>query len=620
MGDKLKMIPLCQLQRSKINVRKTEPLIKVPQLAESILEKGLLENLVVRPVPKNGHNAMVYEVTAGGRRLAALKLLAKRGSIERKHLVRCLIRNDDDAAAVEVSLSENFIREGLHPADEFEAFSAMVRDGSSVDDVAARFRVTPTFVQQRLKLAAVSPRLVEEYRKCAITLEQLTAFTVSDDHKAQEAVWFDSPYTDLPAPAIRRLLTKANVEGSDRRARFIGVKAYETAGGIIIRDLFDTKDEGYFADSQLLDRLVAEKLDQAAQAVRKEGWLWVEVHGDADYAMLSDFGRVQPAEVLLSKKEEARLSRLCERYDALVSELEDEVNETARAELDWISTEIDGLQAKKLVWTDDLMVQAGAIITLGHDGVLHVIRGLVKGSLKAKAPDGAPEQAAKRKSDSAYSDAVRLELSAQRTAALRECVAAQPGVALTALLCALAGTLLYSESGRSCLHVGATEVFLDRASPAIRESKAGQAFQARHVAWLQRLPERESLWSWVADLDVDGRLDLLAHCVALTVDTLDGPPASLGRLEHSAVLANAVGLDMRAWWRPTQANFFARVSKDGIVAAVAEGASPEVSRRLIGLKKGEMAAEAEKLLAESVWLPAPLRDIRETETIDPQQQ
>jgi len=619
MGYKLKMIPLCQLQRSKTNVRKTNSNADIDQLAVSIEAVGLLENLVVVPAAGSDRSRKVFEVVAGGRRFAALKLLAKRKRIGRDFPVPCQVRTDS-SSATEASLAENFVRAGLHPADEFEAFSAMVRDGSSVDDVAARFRVTPTFVQQRLKLAAVSPRLVEEYRKGAMTLEQLTAFTVSDDHKAQETIWFDGPYADLPAQAIRRLLTKANVEGSDRRARFIGTKAYEAAGGTIIRDLFDTEDEGYFADSQLLDRLVAQALELAAQGVRKEGWLWVEVHADADYATLSDFDRVQPAEALLSKKEEARLSRLGERYDALVSELEDEVNETAQSELNRISAEIDGLQAKKLVWTDNLMVQAGVIVTLSQDGVLHVIRGLVKGSLKAKATDGASQQAAKRKSDSAYSDAVRLELSAQRTAALRESVAAQPGVALTTLLYTLAGTLLYSGPNSSCLHVGATEIFLDRASPAIQDSRAGQAFQARHAAWLERLPERESLWSWVAALDVDGRLDLLAHCVALTVDALDRPSSSLGSLEHSAVLANAVGLDMRAWWRPTQANFFARVSKDGIVAAVAEGASPEVSRRLIGLKKGEMAAEAEKLLAESVWLPAPLRDIRETETIDPQQQ
>src|SRR5438128_1595513 len=102
MGDKLKMIPLCQLQRSKINVRKTEPLIDIGQLATNIAEKGLLENLVVRPVRRGERKDAAYEVTAGGRRLAALKLLAKRGKLDRRYLVRCLVRNDDDGDAVEV--------------------------------------------------------------------------------------------------------------------------------------------------------------------------------------------------------------------------------------------------------------------------------------------------------------------------------------------------------------------------------------------------------------------------------------------------------------------------------------------------------------------------------------
>src|SRR5204862_7886959 len=128
--------------------------------AASIAANGLLENLVVHP---NRHGrGDTYEVVAGGRRLAALKLLAKRNTIDREHRVPCLIL-ENGTASTEASLAENFVRSPVHPADQFEAFAGLVHDGLSTDEIAARFGVTPVFVQQRLKLATVPPRLVAEY-------------------------------------------------------------------------------------------------------------------------------------------------------------------------------------------------------------------------------------------------------------------------------------------------------------------------------------------------------------------------------------------------------------------------------------------------------------------------
>ena len=163
-----------------------------------------------------------------------------------------------------MSLAENVVRTPLHPADQFEAFSKLRAQGLGVEDIAARFGITPKTVQQRLKLAAVSPRLMAVYRDGEMDLDQLVAFTITDDHEAQERVWFDNPAYDRQPHALRRTLTQTLVEGSDRRARYIGAEAYEQAGGTVIRDLFRTDDEAYFTDSQLLDRLVSEKLAEEA--------------------------------------------------------------------------------------------------------------------------------------------------------------------------------------------------------------------------------------------------------------------------------------------------------------------------------------------------------------------
>ena len=111
-----------------------------------------------------------------------------------------------------------------------------------------------------------------------MTLEQLMAFTVSGDHERQEQVWerLQSSYTREPY-VIRRLLTEGAVRASDKRARFIGIEAYEAAGGAVLRDLFQGDDGGWLQDVALVDRLVAERLAREAEAVRAEGWRWIEV-------------------------------------------------------------------------------------------------------------------------------------------------------------------------------------------------------------------------------------------------------------------------------------------------------------------------------------------------------
>jgi ParB family chromosome partitioning protein len=179
----------------------------------------------------------------------------------------------------------------MHPADQFAAFKRLVDEGRSAEDVAARFGVTVLLVTQRLKLAGVSPRLMKLYREEAMNLEQLMAFTVSDDHAAQETAWFDAPDYDRCPRSIRRRLTSDHVAATDRRAVFAGLDAYREAGGHIITDLFQAEDEGYLTDPPLLDRLCAARLEREAEAVRAEGWKWVEIIPDASYETLRGYGR-----------------------------------------------------------------------------------------------------------------------------------------------------------------------------------------------------------------------------------------------------------------------------------------------------------------------------------------
>lgn len=183
-------VPLNKLKKSPRNVRKTEhAAVEVESLAASITANGMLQNLVVEPeCDGDGEPTGYYFVTVGeGRRLAQL-LRAKRRQIKKTELIRCVLDTEHDAH--EISLAENVIRSAMHPADEYEAFALLhAEKGMAAEDIAARFGVTPAVVRQRLKLAAVSPALMKLYREEEISLEQLMAFTITDDHVRQEAVW-----------------------------------------------------------------------------------------------------------------------------------------------------------------------------------------------------------------------------------------------------------------------------------------------------------------------------------------------------------------------------------------------------------------------------------------------
>ena len=151
METKILHIPLGKLSKSHLNVRRTESKIGIEALAENIARNGLLQSLaVVEIAGKPGHHA----VTGGGRRLAALKLLAKQGRIARDADIPCILVEADEE---EASLAENEVRQALHPADAFESYDRLHKKGLGAEDIAARFGVTAHVVRQRLRLAAVSP-------------------------------------------------------------------------------------------------------------------------------------------------------------------------------------------------------------------------------------------------------------------------------------------------------------------------------------------------------------------------------------------------------------------------------------------------------------------------------
>jgi ParB family chromosome partitioning protein len=603
-------VPLSRLKKSPKNVRKV-PHTKadIKAFAASIGALGMLQYPVVEPeLGPRGKPTGNYLVNAGeGRRLAQL-LRVKRKEIRPDEPIRCIL--DTEHSATEISLAENAIRSDMHPCDQYEAFAKLhSEEGKSAEDIAARFGVTATVVRQRLKLGAVSPKLRALYRKGEMNLDQLSAFAITEDHERQERVWRELPAFNRRRDNILHALSEGQVRSDDRRAVFVGSKAYEQAGGSIIRDLFDAEGGGFFADAELLNGLVREKLQRHADKVAAEGWRWVVAEPEFDHEASAAMRRVYAKPVPLSKTERQRLRKLETRYDALCDKYPHSDVPAGDAEkLGRIEAAIEVLRREEYKARE--VALAGAFVSLAGDGSVRVERGFVRSEdepeSKTKAKDQKNPSAKDADGVAPLSEKLVAELTAYRTSALRNELAQHPATALIALVHTLALATFFERSEGSCLEITPKSAWLSGHAPGIDESVAEKQIAERHTAWAKRLPQKpEALWTFIHGLSEDERSGLLAHCVSLTVNAIRAPRQSTDESEaHAAVLAREVGLDMTAYWQPTATSYFGRVSKERIVEAVRDGASKEAAENIVRLKKPAMAEAAETALAGKGWLPA----------------
>lgn len=599
-------IPLDRLAPWQGNVRRTGRSEGIDSLAASIAAHGLLQSLVVRQDKGDG-----YEVVAGRRRILALRKLAKAGTLAPDHPVPCNVIADA-ANGTEVSLAENAMREPMHPADEFDAFKALQEQGMEAADIAARFGVSEAVVRKRLTLAHVSPALLRLYREGAMTLQHVMAFAVTDDHEAQERVWNDLADWQKDDPgAIRDALTESETTAADRRVKFVGLKAYEKAGGSLRRDLFASGDDGVFIlDAALLDRLVAEKLEKAKRALLKQGWKWVEIRDRFDRGEWSRCKRVYPEQAPLTDEEEQELAALEAEADAF-HDIEGELTDEQQARFDAITERIEEIEDRDSAWTPEALATAGAVVSIGYRGDLDIEEGLVCPEDQPRTPqggdhDGEPAATRSREGDGLPAALVET-LTAHRSAALAASLAASPNIALAALVHGLALQTIYDGRGSDiCIEVRASAQSLRLA----HDSRAALLLDEAGEAWRERLPQDPAqLLGWCLAQDPGATLlDLLAYCVSRTVDAVrrKGDRADDPRTRAADDLAAALDLDMSAWFTPTAENYFSRIGKAAIVETLLEakgGVAPAWERA----KKAELAAIAEREIAGTGWLPSPLR-------------
>lgn len=614
-STQFRFIPVRQLSLSPLNVRKTACEASIEELAELIHAEGILQNLDVYECPQGEREEeTTHAVIAGGRRWRALQRLIEQGRITSDYPVPCLIVSYE--RAVQISLAENSGREPMHPADEFEAFRQLIDAGQSTENVAARFGVTPTVVERRLKLANVSPRFIALYRDGEITLEHLMAFAVTDDHGRQEQAWESLKAFDRTPDMIRHALTQHEVSLRDPMARFVGIKAYEKAGGIIHRDLFAEEDGDLRLDGELVRKLATAKLEKCAERLRKEGIAWVHVCAEFDYAARAAYGRVRTAFRDPNEEEQRTLEAISterEQLQAQIEEAQEDEPQLANLEerLAELEQQEDTLNTQLSVPDAEQQALAGAVVSIGRDGKVNIERDLLKpedASRFAQA-EKARRRTAAQKGPRIHSAALVRRLTSQRTLALQSTLLDRPDVALVALTHRLL-LKAFPMYGRGCESAVGIELRNAEArSRADADEAAGSLAQgtmrARYTRIEAQLPrEPEELFAWLLEQPQAEILAMLAFCVATSVDCVQSDEAPSVADE----LAQAAGLDMRAWWTATAESYLAHVSRARILEIVREAVSPEVAATLTDLKKGALAAAAERRLAGTGWLPPLLRN------------
>jgi ParB family chromosome partitioning protein len=649
-------IPFNRIRLSDSNVRETDVEAGLDDLTHDIdRREDIVQGINVRAIlDADGNETGDFETPAGGRRFRAIARLVEAGRFPADGLVPCLVKKADaKTSAVDDSLAENVLRLGLHPLDQFRAFKRMLDDGMTKEEIADAYRTTPRYITQRMRLASVSPALLEVYARNGMPLAMLEAFTVNPDHARQEQVWeaVQRSYNVQPWQ-VRQFLTETTVPTDDKRVRFVGVDAYEQAGGAMLRDLFSEDDGGWLEAVALLDRLVSEKLKAIADEVAAEGWKWIAVDTSHPYGYDNGLREIIGSFADLTDEERAAREALRNEYDDLESEYSehDELPEEIDRRLGEIEAALEGFEKRPVIYDPAEVARAGVFISIDRDGEPIIERGYVRAEDEPVADAGHGEnentsvaggndgdvqravitiggQPAEPEEDDddggikPLPERLVIELTAHRTVALQEALASNPHVAMTALLHRMVMERYHYSAPTGCLEVSVRHRYLSSQGSDLADSPSVKAIGERFDAWKADMPSDEAaLWDWIAALDEASRMALLAHCVSYGVNALyerPNPHSASGisqhgldrRLAGADRIARATGLDMvlDAGWRPTVENYLGRVTKTQILAAVREGAGERAAQLIDHLKKGDMAKEAERLLADTGWLPEPLR-------------
>lgn len=627
----IQTIPLAKLVPSKRNVRRRSDAAADAQLRADIEARGLLQNLIVTA---NKKPRGTFAVEAGGRRHAALKALADEGKLTADYAVPCLVLDDRGSAAAEASLAENFQKLALNPADECLAFQHFMEAGSDVEGVARRFGVTVRFVEGRLRLASLAPIVFQALADGEIILDIAKAYA-STPHRERQAHVFDQisrGYGGAHPDSIRRMMTQATVSAADPRARLVGEDAYLAAGGRIDRDLFADDASTRWLDIAILERLANEKMEEAAATLAAEtGYAWVRPTLDryVDWQQTESLERVELEPASLTDSEQEQVSALEAQAADKIALLEDEASSDedralAETELETIEKAVEAITDKPPVLDEARRPQVGAFLVLGPDGTprLHQTLYVERTPQEENGPEDADNEAAEPAPRAVgLSQRLTDELAIQRRDILAVHVAADPDFALDLAIFLMVdrkpgcGIERY---GSSLSARPPQEPVIGFKTPEAPATLARvEADQALDRSWTTH-DTAEARFDAFRALGPDERAAWLGHAVAGSLEASVAGTGTGGCRFHDH-LGGLLGIDVAAWWRPTAANFFDKVTKPVMFDALAEIDGPALTARYGNAKKADLAGTCEKICAGDfigevstkqaarAWLPAAMR-------------
>ncbi|ECW0614046.1 ParB/RepB/Spo0J family partition protein [Salmonella enterica subsp. enterica serovar Typhimurium] len=592
-------VPLASLIKSPLNVR-TVPYSaeSVIELADSIKGVGLLQNLVVHTLPGDR-----YGVAAGGRRLAALNMLAERGILTADWPVRVKVIPQELATAA--SMTENGHRRDMHPAEQIAGFRAMAQEGKTPAQIGDLLGYSPRHVQRMLKLADLAPVILDALAEDRITTEHCQALALENDTARQVQVFeaaCQSGWGGKPeVQTIRRLVTESEVAvAGNSKFRFVGADAFSPDE--LRTDLF-SDDEGGYVDCVALDAALLEKLQAVAEHLREaEGWEWCAGRMEPVGFCREDAGTyrcLQEPEAVLTEAEEERLNELMTRYDALENQCEE--SDLLEAEM-----KLMHCMAKVRAWTPEMRAGSGVVVSWRY-GNVYVQRGVQLRSEDDAADDAdRTEQVQEKASVEEISLPLLTKMSSERTLAVQAALMQQPDKSLTLLAWTLClnvfGSGAYSKPAQISLECKHSSLTSD--APSGKEGAAFLSMMAEKARLAALLPE-----GWSRDmatflsLSQEVLLSLLSFCTACSLNGVQTRECGHTSRSPLDTLESAIGFHMRDWWQPTKANFFGHLKKPQIIAALNEAGLSGSARDAEKMKKGDAAEHAEFHMKDNRWVP-----------------
>ena len=564
------IVPLDQLRiYEEVNIRKTPATAADDEeLKGSILAHGLLENLIVRKA--DDINGTIY-VVAGARRYSALKALAEEGAIAADYPVACRMLSEKGTDH-EIALAENAIRVAMHPADQVEAFAVLKKQGRTVADIAARFGTSELTVQRRLALAGVDPQIMNAYREGKMDLEAVKAFASTSDKGHQRQVWKTIQNHWWWGPnSVYELLAHHRITVDRGVGRFVGVEAYEAAGGTPTRDLFadmeDERESGiYLEELELVQRLAMEKLEAEAESYRSDGWKWVECRLQHHWREWEKHEHISGGRISKKRKE-----------------------------------------------------TAGVVLSIDHAGELAIHRYIAPEDREKPSRRKSPGAAAAKKGP--YTNPMQEKMSFVRAGIVRSRIAsdieAAHDLVTFHLVISVLGLVPYRQSplalsaeaqadSPSSLREDETFAAQNPGTEALAEARDGLALD--WLDGLDELPDTEKVaraWEGFRRLGQWQKDEIFAWCTARLLKPRLAPSlAAERRYQWPEMEAMIEHLEVRfADWRPTKAMFWGAMRKGTMLEIAAEVLGEDWKKAHAKDKTGDLASAMEAAFADGDECP-----------------